>query len=227
MRVEDRSSLHECMEQQTASIAKGGIVATLNARTTILAAANPEAGQWDPYKTIVDNTRVPTPLLTRFDMIWVLRDVPGEHDGMVAKHILKRYSSPGRLRGLIDLETLIKYVAVAKHITPKMSEVATHTLLSWYLDTRSGSDHSIMTARQLEGAARLTLARARLFMRTEATDEDATRAIHLITESLRSSTGMGPDRKPDVGRLAGRDSAKSTHTTLLQDIARSPGPTTP
>ena len=227
MRDEDRSALHECMEQQTASIAKGGIVATLHTRCSILAAANPQAGRWDPYKTIIDNTAIPIPLLTRFDLIWVMRDSPEqESDEAAAKHVLRRYRFPDRIRGSIEIDTLTKYVAVARRVSPKMTEEASDRLHLWYLERRSGDDAALVTLRQLEGAARITMARARLYMRTEATAEDAERAIDIIQASLVSSTGM-PDSsgnvKPDVSRLAGADSTHSTYTSLILDLAKSLG----
>lgn len=85
IKPEDRSALHEVMEQQTCSVAKGGIVATLNARTSILAAANPVYGKYDPYKNITENVNLPVPLLTRFDLIFIVRDIPErEKDNLVA-----------------------------------------------------------------------------------------------------------------------------------------------
>ena len=90
IKAEDRSALHEVMEQQTCSVAKGGIVATLNARTSILSAANPMYGKYDPYKNITENVSLPIPLLTRFDLIYVIRDTPEkEKDNRVASHILE------------------------------------------------------------------------------------------------------------------------------------------
>ncbi|MCP8314194.1 MAG: minichromosome maintenance protein MCM, partial [archaeon] len=90
MRTEDRNALHEMMEQQTVSVAKGGIVATLNARTSILAASNPILGKYDPYRNIADNLNLPIPLLTRFDLIFVLRDIPDRaKDEQLARHVLE------------------------------------------------------------------------------------------------------------------------------------------
>ena len=98
MKPEDRSALHEVMEQQSASIAKGGIVATLNARTSILAAANPMYGKYDPFKNITENVNLPIPLLTRFDLIFVVRDIPTkERDEKIARHLsLIHISEPTR-----------------------------------------------------------------------------------------------------------------------------------
>src|SRR5690348_15644123 len=106
MKPEDRSALHEVMEQQSASIAKGGIVATLNARTSILAAANPMYGKYDPFKNITENVDLPIPLLTRFDLIFVIRDIPSkEKDRNIARHILNLHRpSATEQNSLIDVD---------------------------------------------------------------------------------------------------------------------------
>ena len=106
MKPEDRSALHEVMEQQSASIAKGGIVATLNARTSILAAANPMYGKYDPFKNITENVNLPIPLLTRFDLIFVVRDIPTkEKDEQIATHIIKRNTNSGTdKKSVIDVD---------------------------------------------------------------------------------------------------------------------------
>src|SRR5919202_1509715 len=98
------------MEQQTCSVAKGGIVATLNARTSILAAANPIYGKYDPYKNITENVNLPVPLLTRFDLIFIVRDSPDkEKDNLVASHILEIHrESEHAVRPVIDTDVSSK-----------------------------------------------------------------------------------------------------------------------
>ncbi|MEM4243411.1 MAG: minichromosome maintenance protein MCM, partial [Candidatus Bathyarchaeia archaeon] len=98
MRPEDRVAIHEAMEQHTVSVAKGGIVATLNARTAILAAANPSLGRYEPHRTVAENISLPVTILSRFDLIFVLRDIPNkDSDAKMLEHILeihKRGASP-------------------------------------------------------------------------------------------------------------------------------------
>ena len=131
MKPEDRSALHEVMEQQTASIAKGGIVATLNARTSILAAANPMYGKYDPFKNITENVNLPIPLLTRFDLIFVVRDIPSrEKDTKIAKHIINLHSPTGTAtRSLIDADILTKYLAYSKRLKPVLTKEAEEKII--------------------------------------------------------------------------------------------------
>lgn len=87
-----RSILHEAMEQQTVSIAKSGIIATLNARTAVLAAANPVSSRYDPDKSVVDNIDLPPTLLSRFDLIYLVLDAPNAtSDRRLAKHIVSLF----------------------------------------------------------------------------------------------------------------------------------------
>ncbi|MEM2339644.1 MAG: minichromosome maintenance protein MCM, partial [Nitrososphaerales archaeon] len=184
MRTEDRNALHEVMEQQTVSVAKGGIVATLNARTSIIAAANPILGKYDPYRNISDNVNLPIPLLTRFDLIFVLRDIPDRaKDEALAKHVLTIHRKGGYATAPpIDFELLRKYWIYAKRIEPKLTKEAEDRLLEYYLQLRSmGSEFMItVTPRQLEALIRLATARARLMLRDKVTEEDALRAIALM-----------------------------------------------
>ena len=142
MKPEDRSALHEVMEQQSASIAKGGIVATLNARTSILAAANPMYGKYDPFKNITENVNLPIPLLTRFDLIFVVRDTPTrERDEKIARHIIKLHTPQGtNTRSLIDIDILTKYLAYAKRNQPELTKQAEEKILEYYLKMRNVED---------------------------------------------------------------------------------------
>ena len=90
-----RVILHEAMEQQTVSVAKAGIIATLNARTAILAAANPKQSKYDPKMSVVENIQLPPTLLSRFDMIYLILDKESETmDRRLANHIVSLYSTP-------------------------------------------------------------------------------------------------------------------------------------
>ena len=222
MKAEDSSALHEVMEQQSASIAKGGIVATLNARTSILAAANPVWGRYDVYKTIVDNIKVPIPLLTRFDLIFVIRDVPSsQRDERIARHILARHTSSGiQVRNAIEPDILTKYFAYAKRFNPEMTREAEEAILEYYLKMRTGetSDTTVVTPRQLEGIIRLATARARLLMKSSVEIEDAERAIFLVARSLEES-GRDPEGgKVDLMVLHGKGSTEINKMQLFMDL---------
>jgi DNA replication licensing factor MCM4 len=89
-----RIILHEAMEQQTVSVAKAGIICTLNARTAILAAANPVKSKYDPKLSVVDNIKLPPTLLSRFDLIYLVLDKQSEaSDRRLANHIVSLYST--------------------------------------------------------------------------------------------------------------------------------------
>jgi len=191
MRPEDRSALHEVMEQQSASIAKGGIVATLNARTSILAAANPMFGKYDIFKNIYENVNLPIPLLTRFDLIFIVRDIPSqEKDRNIAQHIISQHGFSGTdTTSLIDIDILTKYLSYAKRGEPALTKEAENLIMEFYLKMRniSGEDKENMitiTPRQLEGLIRLATARARLLLKNKVEGEDADREQMLILVKL-------------------------------------------
>jgi replicative DNA helicase Mcm len=190
MRPEDRVAIHEAMEQHTVSVAKGGIVATLNARTAILAAANPSLGRYEPNRTVAENISLPVTILSRFDLIFVLRDVPDkEADGKMSQHILeihRRGASP--VEAQVSPELLRKYVSYARGIKPVLSNEALKRLSDFYLAMRSASETEgspvAITARQLESLVRISEARARVALRKEVTAEDAEAAIAIMKRSL-------------------------------------------
>ena len=225
MTPEDRSALHEVMEQQSASIAKGGIVATLNARTSILSAANPMYGKYDPFKNITENVNLPIPLLTRFDLIFVIRDIPSkEKDRKIAKHIIELHTPAGiENRSLIDVDILTKYLGYAKRFNPTLTKEAEEKILEYYMKMRNVESEEMITVtpRQLEGLIRLATARARLLMKNQVEVEDAERAIYLI-ESMLQDAGVDVNTgKVDLGVLQGKPRSEVSKLQLFMDILKS------
>jgi replicative DNA helicase Mcm len=190
MRPEDRVAIHEAMEQHTVSVAKGGIVATLNARTAILAASNPSLGRYEPHRTVAENITLPVTILSRFDIIFVLRDTPNkESDSKMSEHILqihKKGASP--TEPPIQPELLRKYITYAKGIRPSLTQDAIQRLNDFYLAMRAASESEgspvAITARQLESLVRIAEARARSAIKKEVTAEDAEAAIAIMKKSL-------------------------------------------
>ncbi|MEM1538860.1 MAG: minichromosome maintenance protein MCM [Candidatus Bathyarchaeia archaeon] len=190
MRPEDRVAIHEAMEQHTVSVAKGGIVATLNARTAILAAANPSLGRYEPHRTVAENISLPVTILSRFDLIFVLRDVPNkELDSKMSEHILEIHRkgiSPEEAP--IPADLLRKYISYAKTIKPVLTNEALRRIKDFYLAMRSASETEgspiAITARQLESLIRIAEARARACLRKEVLAEDAEAAINIMKRSL-------------------------------------------
>jgi replicative DNA helicase Mcm len=190
MRAEDRVAIHEVMEQHTVSVAKGGIVATLNARTSILAAANPSLGRYDPYRTVAENISLPVTILSRFDLIFILRDVPEKtHDIQMTEHILNLHrTGVSPVEPPIEPDLFRKYISYAKNLKPVLTQEALERLKSFYLLMRSASETEgtpvAITARQLESLVRVAEARARASLRKEVLVEDADRAIDIMKKSL-------------------------------------------
>jgi len=228
MRPEDRSALHEVMEQQSASIAKGGIVATLNARTSILAAANPMFGKYDPFKNLTENVNLPIPLLTRFDLVFVVRDIPHEEkDRQIAQHILSQHGTSGTdTTSLIDVDILTKYLAYAKQNDPVLTKQAENKIMEFYLKMRSveGEDKEKMitiTPRQLEGLIRLSTARARILLKNQVEEDDADRAIYLFNEMLKNAGIDVNTGKIDIGVLQGRPRSEVSKLATFMEILKS------
>jgi replicative DNA helicase Mcm len=195
MRPEDRIAIHEAMEQQTCSIAKGGIVATLNARTAILAAANPALGRYDPSKLFIDNANLPPTILSRFDLIFVLKDIPDEDsDRRLAAHILNYHRGGlGGGQDVINQYMLRKYLSYCKKMRPRLTQEAADRLNDFFLEMRrlssGGNAPMAITPRQLESLVRLSEARAKAHLRGEVLIEDAEAAIALMKRSL-AQAGM-------------------------------------
>lgn len=194
MREEDRSAIHEALEQQSVSIAKAGIVARLNARTAVLAAGNPRDGRYDPMKPVSKNIDLPPTILSRFDLIFIVKDIPSvEHDRKLARHVLGVHSDAERTYPLIDVQTLKKYVSYARrYVYPQLTPEAAKLIEDFYVNMRASSIPSdpsqpapiAITPRQLEALIRLTEAHARLYLKSKAEREDAEEAIRLMMTML-------------------------------------------
>ncbi len=204
MNPQDRSAIHEAMEQQRISVAKAGITAVLQSRCAVLAAANPKFGRFDEHKYISEQIDLPPALLSRFDIIFSMIDRPqAEKDRELAEHVLKGHQVGEMIKrresGLTTGETqaleepytphfnpdfLRKYVAYAKRIYPVMTDEAMGAIEKKYLDIRKtgeGAGSSVpITPRQLEAIIRLSEASARLRLSDEVSIEDAERAVRIV-----------------------------------------------
>jgi len=224
IKPEDRSALHEVMEQQTCSVAKGGIVATLNARTSILSAANPIYGKYDPYKNITENVNLPVPLLTRFDLIFIVRDSPEkEKDNLVASHILEIHrDTEHAARPVIDIDLFSKYLSYAKQIEPALTPEAIDIIRSYYMDMRRVESEGMITVtpRQLEGLIRLASARARLLLKDMVDAEDAQRAIYLVDQMMRTAGVDVNTGKTDLGVLYGKPQSVVSKEKIFMEAFR-------
>lgn len=203
-----RSVLHEVMEQQTLSIAKAGIICQLNARTSILAAANPSESQWNKNKTIIENVQLPHTLMSRFDLIFLMLDPQNElFDRRLGRHLVSLYY---RTRSededeLMDMGILRDYIAYAKeHVHPKLSDEASQKLIQTYVDMRKvGSGRGQISAypRQLESLIRLSEAHARMRFSTVVEILDVDEAYRLHREALKQSATDPLSGKIDIGIL--------------------------
>ncbi|MBI2651102.1 minichromosome maintenance protein MCM [Candidatus Woesearchaeota archaeon] len=224
---EDRAAMHEALEQQTVSISKANIQATLISRTTVLAAANPKFGRFDPYGIIAEQINLPPTLINRFDLIFPIKDLPdAAKDGIMADHILKLHQMPDLHEPEIPTEFLRKYIAYAKQkMLPSITDEALLEIKNFYLKMRSSgvTDEGIKTipisARQLEALVRLAEASAKLRLSPEATKKDARRSIELVEFCLIQ---VGLDRetgKIDIDRIAtGISASQRSHISIIKEI---------
>jgi replicative DNA helicase Mcm len=245
---EDKSALHEAMEQQTISVAKAGVMATLKSRCSLLAAANPKLGRFDKYEPIAPQINLTPALMSRFDLIFVLTDDPDtKRDSAIAQHILKS-NYAGELatqaewnddisqedidnalvviKPSLDPELLRKYVAYArKNIFPSLSEEAKEYFLKYYVGLRSqGQDTNKpvpVTARQLEALIRLGEASARLRLSDKVTLDDAKRVVKILEACLRK-VGVDPETGFLDADIIASGTTKSTRdrTKSVMDIIR-------
>ena len=224
MKAEDRTALHEQMEQQSVTIAKGGIYAALNARTAILAACNPVLGRYNPFQNLTDNiSTLPIPLLTRFDLIFVIRDQPAPAEDeklaafILAVHQRKSYTVPPP----VEFSLMKKYIAYAKKITPTLTKEAVQRLKDYYLDLRKvgGEEGQIpATPRTLESLIRIASARARILLREEVTEEDSLAAVALMNRMVEDVLTDATTKKTDFGIQMGKPIGETRNLRTAMEI---------
>lgn len=221
MRPEDRSAMHEALEQQTISVSKAGINATLKSRCSLLGAANPKYGRFDQYESIGEQIDLEPALISRFDLIFTVTDQPDEErDKELAEHII-RTNYAGELNTqrtemnaanvsqsevdavtdtvapAIESDLLRKYIAYAqRNCFPTMTEEAKEAISDFYVDLRmEGADDDApvpVTARKLEALVRLGEASARVRLSDTVDLEDAERVIEIVRSCLRD-IGVDPE----------------------------------
>lgn len=210
----------------TVSIAKAGIVARLNARSTVIAAGNPKFGRYMEDKLITDNINLPVTILSRFDLIYVLKDKPSSDiDEQFAEHVLNVHVKTDVVKPEIPLDLLKKYISYArKYVRPIISERAKEMLKRFYVEMRRMGSESggivAITPRQLEALIRLTEAHAKMALKTVATEEDAAEAIRLMREYLYQF-GVTEEGVPDIDIIAaGKPKSVRDKMMLIEEIVR-------
>eukprot|EP00290_Baffinella_frigidus_P016280 CAMPEP_0180206428 /NCGR_PEP_ID=MMETSP0987-20121128/9540_1 /TAXON_ID=697907 /ORGANISM="non described non described, Strain CCMP2293" /LENGTH=717 /DNA_ID=CAMNT_0022162185 /DNA_START=61 /DNA_END=2210 /DNA_ORIENTATION=+ len=198
MDLKDQVAIHEAMEQQTISIAKAGIQATLNARTSILAAANPRDGRYDRSKSLRSNVEITPPIMSRFDLFFVVLDQGNDvTDYNIARHILEVHREHARGgTGIIKKDTdfskeeLQRYIRYARTIKPKFTAEAQKKLVEHYRELREGDCQGAaraayrITVRQLESMIRLSEALARLHCDSHVQRKYVDEARRLLKQSI-------------------------------------------
>jgi len=193
MDLSDQVAIHEAMEQQTISIAKAGIQATLNARTSILAAANPVGGRYNRKQTLRANVAMSAPIMSRFDLFFVVLDECNPNvDRNIAQHIvgLHRFRDSA-IMPEFSTEAMQRYIRYARTFQPKLTPEASDLLVARYRQLRqddaggsAGKNSYRITVRQLESIIRLSEAIARANCRTEIGPEFVSEAYSLLRQSI-------------------------------------------
>ncbi|KAK6148698.1 hypothetical protein DH2020_019610 [Rehmannia glutinosa] len=194
MDTRDQVAIHEAMEQQTISITKAGIQATLNARTSILAAANPTGGRYDKTKPLKYNVALPPAILSRFDLVYVMIDDPDDQtDYHIAHHIVRVHQKrEDALSPAFTTAQVKRYISYAKTLKPKLSAEARQLLVESYVSLRRGDTTPgtrvayRMTVRQLEALIRLSEALARCHLDTQVQPRYVRLAVRLLKTSIIS-----------------------------------------
>ncbi len=221
MTPEDRSAMHEALEQQTVTISKANVQATLQSQVSVLAAGNPKYGRFEPLQSITEQIDLPPALINRFDLIFIVRDLPNAaQDNEIATHVLHLHQMKD-VKPDISQELFKKYVAYAKQkIIPKLTDEAVEEIKQFYIKMRKasleGESRSIsISARQLQGLVRLAEAHAKSRLSQTVDVEDARVAIRLTNYYLMQ-VGYDPETKKfDIDRFTTRVSSSQRSKIIL------------
>lgn len=223
MSEHDRSTMHEAMEQQTVTIAKANIHATLRAETSVLAAGNPKLGRFSLQTPIAQQIDISPALLSRFDVIFVIKDIPNQiKDKAIATHVLEEHKQEIE-RDIIEPKLLRKYIAYAKQkFSPKLTEEAVDEIRDFYVKLRNlstnlnaGPQPVQITARQLEGIIRLSEAHAKMRLSNEVRKEDSKKAINLVKMALMQVGYDEETQSIDIDKAFGRTSSSQRNKAYL------------
>ncbi len=228
MTVEDSSALHEALAQQTVTIAKANIQATLSARTAVLAAANPKLGRFDPYQPIASQIDLPPTLINRFDLIFPVRDLPNkEKDTKIAAHVLETQQKADTIKPEIPIDLFKKYIAyVRQKIHPKLTQGAVDEIREFYVTLRNSGttgDEGIrpipISARQLEALVRLAEGSARVRLSRKVTRSDAKKAISILRYCLMQVGFDYETGQIDIDRIStGIPASTRNKIVIIRDI---------
>ncbi|HZX34225.1 MAG TPA: minichromosome maintenance protein MCM [archaeon] len=237
MEAEDRSAMHEALEQQRISVAKAGIVTTFKTETSVLAAANPKFSRFDPYLPFLQQVNLPPTLVSRFDLLFMIRDVlDRKKDEEIARHILKSHRAGemihqrkklgigkkdkeldeelDKITPKISGDLLKKYISFARqNIFPVLSDADINEISDFYISLRDmGRKEGSYSAthRQLESIIRLSEASARVRLSNDVERQDVERAIRLTRASLEELATDPETGKIDIDIIT----SGQTHTML-------------
>uniref|UniRef100_A0A7S4FAD0 DNA replication licensing factor MCM7 n=1 Tax=Chrysotila carterae TaxID=13221 RepID=A0A7S4FAD0_CHRCT len=218
MEEADRTAIHEVMEQQTVSIAKAGITTTLNARTSVLAAANPAYSRYNPSKSPEENIQLPAALLSRFDLLWLILDKPSKtHDLELARHVT--YVHQFGHHPDLDFETLKPemmraFISHVRQFEPTVPDEVAAYIVDEYVNMRQEAvadtkGFGFTSARTLLAIMRLSQALARVNLRGHVIREDIVEARRLMSLSRASVANAGEE-----------DEEKKDRTDAVSDVYR-------
>ncbi|CAH9111014.1 unnamed protein product [Cuscuta epithymum] len=218
----DRTAIHEVMEQQTVSIAKAGITTSLNARTAVLAAANPAWGRYDLRRTPAENINLPPALLSRFDLLWLILDrADMDTDLELARHVVyvhQNNESPALGFTPLEPSVLRAYISTARKLSPYLPRELEEYIASAYSNIRqeeakSNSPHSYTTVRTLLSILRISAALARLRFSEAVAQSDVDEALRLMQMSKFSLYS-------DDRQRSGLDAISDIYSILRDEAAR-------